>query len=287
VTRCIAASILSSKKRLAGDVVERDTKARVGALERLQRLVAQEPPHAAFLVVRTALQRAEVRRRLVVERRVLLHLLAVALVEVEHVAHRRLVQLLLVPPAHVRGHHLGEGHAPVAEVVDAVHGRTLMAMDAAQGVADHRAAHVADVERLRDVRRAEVDADDLAVAAGLAVRGEVALDRRQHFARERAAAEAEVDERPRRGRRLDDGVGGDLRRELGRECRGGFGGELGELERAEGDVAVVAVLRRVEAQQRFGLGARQAEFGGGGQQAGAEVAVQVGHGWVRLEGRGG
>ena len=50
----------------------------------------------------------------------LVDLIAVAAVEVEHVAHRRLVQPGLVAEPHPGGHHLGEGHAPVAEVVDAV-----------------------------------------------------------------------------------------------------------------------------------------------------------------------
>jgi hypothetical protein len=123
--------------------------------------------------------------------------------------------------------------------------------------------------------------------AGLGVRGLVALDGGEDFAGERRAAEAEVDERAGGGGGLDDGVRGDLRGDLGGECGRGFAGELGELERAEGDVAVVTVLRRVEAQERFGLVAREAELGDGGEQAGAQVAVQVGQGRGRLEGRAG
>jgi hypothetical protein len=266
------------EERLAGDVVEGHAEARVRALEGLQRLVAQQLPHATFLIVGATLEGLEVLCRFVVERGVLLHFLRVALVQVKHVAHRRLVQFLLVAPAHVGRHHLGERHAPVAEVIDAVHRGALMAMDATQGVADHRAAHVADVERLCDVRRAEVDADRLAVLVGLAVGNGVGLDRGQHFAREGFAAEAEVDKRAGRRGGLDDGVGRDLRGEFGRECGRCLAGEFGELERAERHVAVVAVLRRIEAHHRFGGGAIDAEAGEGGEDAVAKMAVEVGHG---------
>ena len=73
---------------------------------------------------------------------------------------------------------------------------------------------MADVERLGDVGRAEVDADDLIVGGRLAIGCGIGLDRGQHLTRHRRAPELEVDERSGRDRRFDHVVGLDLLRQF-------------------------------------------------------------------------
>ena len=140
------------EERLAGNVIERHAEARVGPLECLQRFVAQHLPHTTFDIVLARLKVLEVVGCFLQQVGVLLRFTFELLVELEHMPHRGLVQLGFVAEVHVGRHHLRERHAPITKVVDAVHGRAEVTVDAAQGVAEHRATHVADVERLRDVR---------------------------------------------------------------------------------------------------------------------------------------
>jgi hypothetical protein len=143
---------------LAGDVgaLERDAELGVDGLEVTRRQIDQDPPVLQRLRI-ARLQQDDARTRAIRERRITLELLARGLVEL-----RELGDLGVRRPQidHVLDQH-AERRAPVTDVVLAQDGVAAPFEHARERIADHRAAQVADVHLLRDVRVRVVDHDTL------------------------------------------------------------------------------------------------------------------------------
>jgi hypothetical protein len=215
-------------------------------------LVDEEPPELLGFVV-ALLELPEPLPRLVPHAGVGLGLGVDPRVDVRedlHLVFALLEPLLgLVGPALPGGDHEAELGAPVAQVVDADHGVAQPPEDLPQAPADHGRAQVPQVERLRDVRRGEVDHDRLARAlVGPAVVG-VGPHRGQDLLGDLRRVEAEVDEGAG-GLGRHDHAAGDLLGELGGQAQGAvlaFAAEgVGDLEAGQGQVAPRGVLGRLQ-----------------------------------------
>ncbi|MPM79892.1 hypothetical protein SDC9_126934 [bioreactor metagenome] len=190
--------------------------------------------------------------RLIVQRRIVLHLLMIAHVELDQLVHTAPLDGLPITPKLEGDNHLAKLRTPVAQVVDANGAEPEMVIDAIQRAADYRRRQMADVERLCDVDGGVVDADISPFAQiGTAEAGAFFKHAREHGLRLRRFVERKVDISARR-LRLGDALrqlerGGKLRRNR-RRC---FAESLCELEAGESIIPHLRIRRRFEPGLQF------------------------------------
>jgi hypothetical protein len=179
---------------LAGDVGrrERDAEARVDGGEIPRRLVDEPAPERERPLV-AALEEDNATARAVRERRIRVELRARLLVEAAEVTDRLRRARLGVPEVDEVLDQHAERRPPVADVVLADDPVAERGQDARERVAEDRAAEVADVHLLRDVRRRVVDDHGLRLARRLEAEA-VPLREARELRREAVVAEREVEE---------------------------------------------------------------------------------------------